>query len=295
MDVLSIRDIEKTDIEKILERAGEIAAKGSGNALKGKVLATLFFEASTRTKLSFQSAALHSGMEYIDFLPETSSLKKGESFVDTIRTVAGYADAIVVRHPKEGSARLAADSVEKPVINGGDGANQHPTQTLIDLYSIKKSKGRIKGLNVTLLGDLKHARTMRSLVYALGMFGAEVTLVSPRGLEMDSTYLKELKERFDFKVSLKSEPQYSSADVLYVCRIQQERFADPYEAKMVTDKFMIKKADLKDAKDDLVILHPLPKINEIEASIDDMKQAKYFEQAHNGVPVRQAILEYALR
>jgi len=285
----------KGDIEGIIDRAGQIVDKGPGNALKGKVLATLFFEASTRTKLSFQSAALHSGMEYIDFLPEMSSLKKGESFIDTIRTVEGYADAIVVRHPKEGSARFAADAIKKPVINGGDGANQHPTQTLIDLFSIKRSKGRIKGLNVTLLGDLKHARTMRSLVYALGMFGADVTLVSPKGLDMEPAYLKEMKERFDFKISIKNEPEYATADVLYVCRIQQERFADPYEAKMVTDKFMIRKADLKGAKEDLVILHPLPKINEIEGSIDEMKQARYFEQAHNGVPVRQAILEYALR
>jgi aspartate carbamoyltransferase catalytic subunit len=294
MDVISIRDMEKKDIEGILDSAEAIHAGKKKPGISGKVLATLFFEASTRTKLSFQSAALRSGMEYIDFLPETSSLKKGESFEDTVKTVEGYADALVIRHPKEGSARLAADILGKPVINGGDGGNQHPTQTLIDLYSIRKSKGRIKGLNVTLFGDLKHARTMRSLAYALGMFEAKVTLVSPKGLEMDQTYVKELEERFKLQVSVKTEPEFSEADVLYVCRIQQERFADPLEAKRVTERFMIKKADLKGAKDDLVILHPLPKINEIENSIDTMKQAKYFEQAHNGVPVRQAILEYAL-
>jgi aspartate carbamoyltransferase catalytic subunit len=294
MDLISIRDIDKSSIERILDRATEIAGKGASASMKNKVLATLFFEPSTRTKLSFQSAALHSGMSYIDFLPESSSLKKGETFEDTIKTVAGYADAMVIRHPKEGSARLAADATDKPVINGGDGANQHPTQTLIDLFSIKKGKGRIKGLNVTLLGDLKHARTMRSLAYALGMFGANVTLAAPKGLEMDAGYVKELEGKFGFKVALKSEPKFSDADVLYVCRIQQERFADPYEAKMVTERFMVKKADLKDAKEDLVILHPLPKINEIEPTIDSMKQARYFEQAHNGIPVRQAVLEYAL-
>ncbi|MFH0885292.1 MAG: aspartate carbamoyltransferase [Candidatus Micrarchaeota archaeon] len=294
MDVISIRDMERKDIEDILDSAALIHAGKKKPGISGKVLATLFFEASTRTKLSFQSAALRSGMEYIDFLPETSSLKKGESFEDTVKTVEGYADALVIRHPREGSARLAADILGKPVINGGDGGNQHPTQTLIDLYSIRKSKGRIKGLSVTLFGDLKHARTMRSLAYALGMFEAKVTLVSPTGLEMDQTYVKELEERFKFKVSVKTEPEFSEADVLYVCRIQQERFADPLEAKRVTERFMIKKADLKGAKDDLVILHPLPKINEIENAIDTMKQAKYFEQAHNGVPVRQAVLEYAL-
>jgi aspartate carbamoyltransferase catalytic subunit len=294
MDIISIRDMEKGTIDGILDRAAEIASKGASGAVRGKVLATLFFEPSTRTKLSFQGAALRSGMTYIDFLPELSSLKKGETFEDTVKTVEGYADALVIRHPKEGSARLAADITAKPVVNGGDGANQHPTQTLIDLYSIKRSKGRIKGLNVTLLGDLKHARTMRSLAYALGMFGAKVSLVAPKGLEMDPAYVADLKEKFDFEITLKSEPKFSDADVLYVCRIQQERLADPYEAKMVTEKFMVKKADLKDAKEDLVILHPLPKVNEIEASIDSMKQARYFEQAHNGIPVRQAVLEYAL-
>jgi aspartate carbamoyltransferase catalytic subunit len=294
MDVISIRDMEKQDIEAILDSAALIHAGKKKPALEGKVLATLFFEPSTRTKLSFQSAALRSGMEYIDFLPEASSLKKGESFEDTVKTVEGYADALAIRHPKEGSARLAADILRKPVINGGDGGNQHPTQTLIDLYSIKKSKGRIKGLNVTLFGDLKHARTMRSLAYALGMFEAKVTLVSPRGLEMDPAYVKELEDKFKLQVSVKTEPEFSGADVLYVCRIQQERFADPLEAKRVTERFMIRKDDLKEAREDLVILHPLPKINEIESAIDGMKQAKYFEQAHNGVPIRQAVLEYAL-
>lgn len=293
MDLISIRDLSKKDIDGILDNADEIL-KGKKVDLKGKILATLFFEASTRTKLSFQSAALRNNMGYIDFLPETSSLKKGESYIDTIKTVAGYADILAIRHPKEGSARFAADSIDKPIVNGGDGANQHPTQTLIDLFSIRKNKGRINGLNVTLLGDLKYARTMRSLVYGLAMFGANVTLVSPAGLEMEQSYLDEINNTFKFKYQIKNEPEYSEADVLYACRIQQERFADPYEAKRVTEKFTIKKDDLKNAKEDLVILHPLPKINEIEPAIDNMKQAKYFQQAHYGIPVRQAVLEYAL-
>jgi len=295
MDLISIRDLEKKEIEKILDLAEEIRQGKKKPALGGKIAATLFFEPSTRTKLSFQSAALRNGMGYIDFQPETSSLKKGETYTDTIKTVAGYADVLVVRHPKEGSARLAADICDTPVVNAGDGANQHPTQTLIDLFTIRKCKGRIGKLNVTMLGDLKHARTMRSLLYGLAMFGANVSLIAPRGLGMEDSYIKELDRKFGFKAEVKGEPEFSSADVLYVCRIQQERFADPYEAKMVTEKFMIRKEDLKGTKEDLVILHPLPKVNEIEEGIDRMKQAKYFEQAHYGIPVRQAVLEYVLR
>ncbi len=295
MNLISIRDIDIKDIEGILDHAEKIDNGDSKVDLGGKILATMFFEPSTRTKLSFQSAAMRCGMEVLDFSPGTSSLKKGESFADTLKTVEGYADALAIRHPKEGAVRLASSVVKKPVVNGGDGGNQHPTQTLIDLFSIKRTKGRIKDLNITLLGDLKHARTMRSLVYGLGMFGANVTLVSPRGLEMDKKYLEEVNKKFGLSVKVENKPDYSDADVLYVCRIQAERFADPYEAQSVQEKFRVKKVDLKDAKEDLVILHPLPKINEIEDSIDEMPQAKYFEQAHYGIPLRQAVLDYILR
>jgi len=295
MDLISIRDLDKEKIEEILDLTDEIEAGKKKPDLSGRILATMFFEPSTRTKLSFQSAAMRCGMKVVDFSPETSSLKKGESFMDTIKTVEGYADAIAMRHAKEGSARLAADVLEKPVVNGGDGGNQHPTQTLIDLYTIRKSKGRIKDLNVTLLGDLKHARTMRSLVYGLALFGANVTLVAPKGLEMDKRYLEEVNKKFGLEVKTGNAPDYSDADVLYVCRIQAERFADPYEAQRVQEKFRVKKADLKGAKEDLIILHPLPKINEIETSIDDMPQAKYFQQAHYGIPLRMAVLDTVLR
>jgi aspartate carbamoyltransferase catalytic subunit len=233
-------------------------------------------------------------MEYIDFLTETSSLKKGESFTDTIKTVSGYADVLVVRHPKEGSARLAAAVSNKPVINGGDGGNQHPTQTLIDLYTIKREKGKITGLNVTLMGDLKHARTMHSLLYALGMFGANITLMAPKGLEMDKETIDEVKAKFGAKIEVKNEFDISKADVLYVCRIQAERFADPLEAKRVQEQFYISVENLKGAKDELIIMHPLPKVNEIAHEIDESKYAKYFEQAHYGVPVRMAVIDYVL-
>jgi len=295
MDLISIRDLSKDTVEGILDLADGIADGKKKPDLKGKIVATLFFEPSTRTKLSFQSAAMRLDMTYLDFLPELSSLKKGESFADTIKTVEGYADMLVVRHAKEGSARLAADMSGKPIVNGGDGGNQHPTQTLIDLFSIRRMKGKIKRLNVTLLGDLKHARTMRSLLYGLAMFNANVTLISPEGLEMDPVYVKEVEKKFGIKVGIKNEPEFRDADVVYVCRIQAERFADPYEAQSVMKKFRVKKEDLDGTKKDMIILHPLPKVNEIDPEIDDMPQAKYFEQAHYGVPLRMAVLDYVLR
>jgi aspartate carbamoyltransferase catalytic subunit len=294
MDLISIRDLKKEDVEKILDSADDIFSGKKKPEYHGKILVTAFFEASTRTKLSFQAAAERNGMQIVDFLPERSSLKKGETFLDTIRTIEGYGDILAVRHPTEGSVRLAGDATQKPVLNGGDGANQHPTQTLIDLFTIRKTKGKLEGLNVSLVGDLKHARTMRSLVYALSMFGANITLISPKGLELPKRDVEEISKKFGGSISTKQQLDFSEADVLYVCRIQEERFADPYEAKRVKDKFLIKKDDLKNAKEDLAILHPLPKINEIEESIDEMPQAKYFEQAHFGVPIRQAVIDWAL-
>ncbi len=295
MDIISIRDLKKEEIEGILDSANDIAEGKKTPDLKGKILATMFFEPSTRTKLSFQSAGMRCGMKVLDFSPGTSSLKKGESFGDTLKTVEGYCDVVAIRHANEGSARLAADTLKKPVVNGGDGGNQHPTQTLIDLFSIKRMKGKIGGLNVTLLGDLKHARTMRSLVYGLAMFGANVTLTSPQGLEMDLEYLKEVQKKFGLNVTVKNEPEFRDADVLYVCRIQAERFADPYEAQSIMKKFRVKKEDLEGTKKDLVILHPLPKVNEIDPEIDSMPQARYFEQAHYGVPLRMAVIDYVLK
>ncbi|MEK6982201.1 MAG: aspartate carbamoyltransferase [Candidatus Micrarchaeota archaeon] len=293
MDLISIRDLEKKDIEKILFTA-ETFEKGKINRYEGKILATLFFEASTRTRMSFQSACIKLGMNYIDLAPEASSLKKGESFVDTIKVVSGYSDLLVVRHPKEGSARLAADVSKVPVINGGDGGNQHPTQTLIDLYTIKKSKGKLQGLNVTLVGDLKHARTMQSLVYALGMFGSNLTLISPPGLELDKHLVDEIENKFKIKIKTKNELDIKDADVVYMCRVQEERFADPYEAKRVKGQFTLKAEHLKDAKQDMIVMNPLPRMSEIPVEIDETKNARYFEQAHYGVPVRMAVIDYVL-
>lgn len=290
MNLISIRDLTKKQIEDILDHADKVKP----GKLSGKVLSTAFFEASTRTRLSFQSAAVRLGMQYIDFSPGISSLKKGENFTDTIRMLDGYSDVVVVRHAKEGTARLAAEVADAVVINAGDGGNQHPTQTLLDLYTIKKLKNDMAKLKVALVGDLKHARTMQSLVYALSMFGASIKLISPKGLNMDTALVEEIKKKFDANIATTQQLDFKDSDVLYVCRIQEERFADPYEAKRVKEKFKITMNSLEGVKEDLAILHPLPKIGEIEPAIDKTKYAKYFQQARNGIPVRMGIIDYLL-
>lgn len=296
-DVISIRDFNKEEIEKILDEAEKMEVALTKNTtlelLKGKILASLFFEPSTRTRLSFASAMQKLGGSVIGFdNVEGTSIAKGESLIDTIRTAEKYCDLIVIRHPKEGSARLAAEISDKPVINAGDGANQHPTQTLLDLYTIKKLKGRIKGLNVALVGDLKYGRVMKSLAYGLAMFKAKLTLVSPLGLELPEQTTKEIIEKFDAEI-IQTDNILSglkNADVIYVCRIQKERFEDVYEAEKLQKSFKITSQMLEKTKEDVIILHALPKTGEIEPSIDKTKKAKYFEQAYYGIPVRMAII-----
>lgn len=299
-DFISIRDYGKKEIALLLDRAGEMdraLAKGKvPDKLKNRIVATLFFEPSTRTRMSFQTAAQRLGAHILNLdAPEGTSLAKGETFSDTIRIVDGYSDLIVLRHAKEGSARLAAEIAEHPVINGGDGGNQHPTQTLLDLYAIKKLKGKIGGLDVCLLGDLKYGRVMRSLLYGLAMFGANPTLMSPKGLEMEKGVVDEVKSLFNIEIRETNKIDFRGFDVLYMCRIQKERFADPYEAEKVQKEFMIREESLAGVKDDLVILHPLPKINEIDPHIDKSKHAFYFEQAKLGVPVRMALMAELIR
>ena len=297
-DLLSIRDLEKKDVESFLSEASKMEAligKKGAELLAGKVVANMFFEPSTRTNMSFQTAAKRLGAKVLTFHSNTSSSAKGESLADTIRMIDGYADALVIRHAVEGSARFAADIAEHPVINAGDGGNQHPTQTLIDLYTIKKLKGKIAGLNITLLGDLKHARAMRSLLYGLSMFGAEVTLASPPALRMDEEILTEANEKFGAKPKQTSEISLKDCDVLYVCRIQKERFSDPYEAEKMQKEFRVDMELLAGANKGMAILHPLPKIDEIPPEVDHTPFAKYFEQAKNGVPVRMAVLHRCIK
>ncbi len=298
-DFISIRDFSKKQIEDLFRTAGAmekvLKARKRAETLRNAVVATLFFEPSTRTRLSFQVAATRLGAKVLDFgLLEASSVAKGETFSDTIRMIDGYADVLIVRHPLEGSARLAAQLAVHPVINAGDGGNQHPSQTLIDLYTIKKAKGKIAGLNVCLLGDLKHSRTMRSLLYGLSLFGADITLAAPKGLEMDEDVVEETRDRFGAKIKKTGEMNLRDADVVYVCRVQKERFVDQYEAAKLQKEFRIDMEHLSGVKDDMIILHPLPKIDELDSRIDHTKHALYFEQARNGIPVRMAILTTAV-
>jgi len=296
-DIISIRDLDKREIEIILEKAKEmervVSAGKSLDVMKGKVLANLFFEPSTRTRFSFASAMNRLGGSVIGFEEiKSTSMVKGETLTDMIKVVEKYSDLIVIRHPKEGTARLAAEISSKPVINAGDGANQHPTQTLLDLYTIQNLKGGIKDLNIALVGDLKYGRVMKSLAYALAMFGANLTMVSPIGLEMPKEIVSELVRKFDANI-IQTDNILSgvkNADVLYVCRIQKERFEDAYEAEKTEKNFRITPEVVKKANEDMIILHALPKVTEIDAAVDGMTNAKYFEQTFFGVPVRMALI-----
>jgi len=299
-DIVSIRDLTREEIELILAETDKMVpiARGeeSSEILRGKILATLFFEPSTRTRMSFETAMQRLGGGVIGFSSiEGTSIMKGETLSDTIRVVEGYADIIVLRHPAEGSARLAAEISSKPIINGGDGAGQHPTQTLLDLYTIKREAGEIEGKKVVLLGDLKYGRTVHSLAYALAMFNAEIGLVSPPTLRMPEEILKDLK---DIGAKIK---EYSTlkeaikeADVLYVTRIQKERFPDPTEYLKVAGSYKVDLKVLKDAKESLIIMHPLPRVDEIDPNVDKTKHAKYFVQSFYGVPVRMALIKLIL-
>ena len=292
-DLISIRDLGKKEIESYLSEAArmeKLLGKKQLGLLSGKLVANMFFEPSTRTNMSFQAAAKRLGAKVLTFHSASSSSVKGESLSDTIRMIDGYADALVIRHPMEGSARFAADIAAHPVINAGDGGNQHPTQTLIDLYTIRKLKGKIGSLKVTLLGDLKHARAMRSLLYGLSMFGAEVTLSSPGALRMDEETIAEVREKFGARPSQTQQISLSGCDVLYICRVQKERFSDQYEAERMQKEFRVGLPLLSSAKKGMVVLHPLPKVDEIPPEVDSTPFAKYFDQAKNGVPVRMAVL-----
>lgn len=295
-DLISMRDLTLEDVERHLASASRMEAKlfESQSLHAGQIAATLFFEPSTRTALSFQTAAQRLGMTVIPYDHERSSSKKGESLTDTLHMVDGYADILVMRHAHEGAARLGAQVCEHPLVNAGDGGNQHPSQALIDLYTIQKAKGRIQGLEVALVGDLKHARAMRSLLYGLGMFKAQVRLIAPPGLEMDPAIVEETERRFGLSIESTDRLDLSSADVVYVCRIQKERFADPFEAQKLQATYRITPELLKGAKDDMILMHPLPRLDELPAEIDALPQAHYFKQARNGVPVRMAILHDCL-
>ena len=294
-DVISINDFSKADLLHILKVAKTMEGKRD-NLLKGKILATLFFEPSTRTRLSFAGAMEGLGGEVLGFdSAAASSVKKEETLWDTAKMSEHYCDVIVIRHPVEGSARLAAEATSKPVINAGDGANQHPTQTLLDLYTIQKVKGKLDNMNIGMLGDLKYGRTVHSLTTALSHFNPTFYFIAPSALQMPETYLDELKEKGIKFVTESSLTKVSKKlDILYVTRIQKERFPDPVEYEKYKGFYKLDKKLLPRIKKDLKIMHPLPRVDEIDKSLDETEHAIYFEQAANGIPVRKAILALVL-
>ena len=292
--IVSIDDLDKKGIMGILKRANELLPVAKGNKkskiLDGKILATCFFEASTRTRLSFESAMHRLGGSCIGFAdPSATSHLKGETLSDTIQMVAGYSDAVVLRHPREGSAKLASEVSDVPIINGGDGAGQHPTQTLLDLFTIKDEIGKLEGLKVGMLGDLRYGRTVHSLSQSLDRFKTKFSFISPESLAMPEHITDELEGKWSTHESLSD--VLGELDVLYVTRIQKERFPDLEDYKKVAGAYKIDTEVLRNAKNKLKILHPLPRVNEISTDVDDTKHAAYFRQAFNGVPVRMALLE----
>ncbi len=295
-DIISINDFSKEDILSVLDVAKKMEKKASPTLLKGKILATLFFEPSTRTRLSFVSAMEKLGGQVIGFgSPDSSSIKKGESLWDTVKMTDKYADIIALRHPLEGSARLASEASSKPVINAGDGANQHPTQTLLDLYTIQKAKGTLNNLKVGILGDLKYGRTVHSLAIALSHFNPEFTFIAPDALQMPRSYLDMLnKKKIRYRVTQQMMEPLGGLDILYVTRIQQERFPDPLEYERYKGMYKVDKKILGHIKKDMKIMHPLPRVDEIDPALDSTEHALYFEQAANGVPMRQALLAILL-
>lgn len=294
---VSIDDISREEILDLLERAAYFEKHTDSKILDGRIVATLFFEPSTRTRLSFETAVNRLGGRIIGFSdPGTSSSSKGESLKDTIKMVANYADLIVMRHHLEGAARYATEVTDVPIINAGDGANQHPSQTMLDLYSIYKTQGRLENLTIALVGDLKYGRTVHSMLQAMKYFKPRFIFVSSPELAMPIEYKEfcekegiEYIETADFSADV-----IKSSDIFYMTRVQRERFTDPMEYERVKDLYTLHNAMLSDARPNLRVLHPLPRVNEIDRDVDDNPMAYYFEQARNGLYARQAIITRAL-
>jgi len=295
-DIISIRDFSKEELLYILKISKHMEEKPEPSLLNDKIMGSLFFEPSTRTRLSFESAMEQLGGRVIGFAESgVTSAKKGENLFDTIKMVEQYADVIVQRHPIEGSARLAAEASSKPVINAGDGANQHPTQTLLDLYTILKEKGQLENLNIGFCGDLKYGRTVHSLVIALSYFNAKIFFIAPDQLQIPQEYLEDLDAKKIRYVLEKNLNKVSNElDVLYMTRIQKERFPDPLEYQRLKGVYQIGLKLLDHAKKDIKIMHPLPRVDEIKSELDATENAVYFKQAGNGIYVRKAILALVL-
>ena len=298
-NIISIRDLSKDDLEQIYTKTDEIIemkAEQRREIARGKTLGYLFFEPSTRTRLSFQSAmALIGGTSFGIADASSSSIQKGESLADTVRIMSGYTDAIVLRHSLDGSSKFAAEVSTKPIINGGSGTEEHPTQAIQDLYTIKKELGKIDGKNIGIVGDLKYGRTVYSLLYGLCNYDVNVHLISPESLKIrsDSTY--NLKENLSYTESENLDEYIEDLDVLYVTRIQKERFPDEEEYVKVKGSYVIGQDVVNKMKEDAILLHPLPRLDEISTDVDSKKQAKYFKQAEYGKFTRAAILSLLLQ
>lgn len=294
-DVVSISDFSQKEILFVLDKAKEMEKmpfEKKRRILDGKIVASLFFEPSTRTRLSFETAIQNLGGRVIGFSdPNVSSFKKGETLSDTIKIVENYAEIIVMRHFIDGAAKRAAEISKKPIVNAGDGANQHPTQTLLDLYTIKKEFGKITGLSIGLVGDLKYGRTVHSLACALTHFnGIKLYLIAPDSLKMPSNIVEEIRDKVKIFESANLEKFLPEIDVLYDTRIQKERFPDLVEFEKVRNAYILGKEILEKSKKNMKIMHPLPRVNEIKPELDGFPNAIYFKQAANGIPVREAIL-----
>ena len=294
-DLITMDDLNNKEIENLLDNAERLLPVAKGDVhlplLEGKVLANMFFENSTRTRMSFESAMKRLGGSVLNFSSAGSSVAKGETLYDTMQMIDGYADVAAIRHPRQGAAQYTADAIDIPVLNAGDGAGNHPTQTLLDLFTIREAHGTLEGLNVVLVGDLRYGRTVHSLSHALVRFGATLTLVSPDSLRMPAEIVSDLTaggakvtETTDLAGTI------DEADVIYMTRIQKERFPDEDEYSKVAGIYMLTASDLAGAKGGMIIMHPLPRVNEIHPSVDSTRHARYFQQAFNGVVARMALL-----
>ena len=295
-DIISISEFSKDHIELILKTAFELKAHPRNDLLKDKLIGVTFFEGSTRTRLSFETAIQRLGGRVIGFSDATNTSlgKKGETFMDSMRIITSYTDALVIRHNKEGAARLAADISPVPVINAGDGSNQHPSQTMLDLFTIKETQGRLEDISIAFVGDLKYGRTVHSLAEALSLYNARIYLVSPESLAMPQYILDDLTKRgVTFSIHNSLEEIMPKIDILYMTRVQKERF-DETEYQHLKSKFILTPEVLADAKENMKILHPLPRIDEITPEVDNTPYAYYFKQAANGVYAREAILSLVL-
>ena len=296
-DVISIKDFSREEIDWLLAKTDSMEghARNGCDMLRGKLMGTLFYEPSTRTRLSFESAMMRLGGNVLGFAESrVTSAEKGENLADTVRTVENYTDILVIRHPLEGAARLAADFASIPVINAGSGAEEHPTQALLDLYTIKRELGSIDGVTIALAGDLRYGRTVHSLAYALSLYDVKLHLVSPDLLRMRSEIVLDIRDRIEVTETSEMEPLLKKLDVLYMTRIQKERFGDPAEYEKVKGSYQLNANQLRNVKERMIVMHPLPRVDEISFEVDETKHAKYFKQMWYGLLTRMALLASVL-